>query len=143
MENLFEQIYSKNHLAFNFGGFYHSIHDNIVDSLVEQQADYLELKENTQEYDNFYGAIDFNKTFQNYIDSMLEAIDKKFGCNLKECFVERVKPSCYNSSTDYILLDKSKANNDLKKLFSQEQELKDYFDDIYNFSELEFEIEFE
>lgn len=141
--NLFNECYTKENLAFNFGGFYHSIHDEVIDSLVDREADYREIEEWTQEYNDFYKTIDFNATCDNYVESMLEAIDKKLGCNLQECFIEIISPRYYNYTTDYILLDKTKANDKLMELFNQEQELKNYFDDIYNFIELEFELEFE
>ena len=141
--NLFSECYAKENFAFNFGGFYHSIHDEVIDSLVDYEADYRGIEESSQEYEDFYGTIDFNATCKNYVESMLKAIDKKLGCNLQECFIEIISPKYYNYTTDYILLDKTKANEKLIELFNQEQELKNYFDDYYNFAELEFDLEFQ
>ena len=145
--NLFDETYLQDKIAFHFGGFYHSIHSDVIDSHVDHEADFLGIEEGTQEYNDFYKTLDFEATCKNYLDSMIEVIDKKLKTNLKECFVEMVSPKYYNYSTDYILLDKTKLNEQLKKFINQDfnnehNDLHAFFDDVYNFTELELELEY-
>ena len=49
-------------LNLSFGGFYYSIHSDIIDSLVERYFD----EEDTLTEDDYYDTIDYQKTYKDY-----------------------------------------------------------------------------
>ena len=111
--------------TINFGGFYHSIHDSIIDNLIECYSD----NGNYSEYDP--DNINFQKTFNNYI--------KDYSTNLESYFLNEYNldiqfndiyldsPKYYNFKTDVI--NCKIDNNQVKivnKYFKKHSEFIDY-----------------
>jgi len=91
----------------NFGGFYYSLHSNLIDSMVEMYEQTDNENENIEfdHYNELY--IEYSK---NYVDFLNELI----GCNLK--FTELISPQYYNYSTDKIECKYTKKDfNAIKK----------------------------
>lgn len=93
MQNLIET-------NINFGGFYESIHSNIIDSYIE---DY--------EYD--WEEVNYKSTYKIYAKDYIKVLNQKLDTNI--VFKGLVSPKFYNYSTDYINVDISKK--DIIKLF--------------------------
>jgi hypothetical protein len=121
-------------LALNFGGFYHSIHDDLVDSFVDRNHDFDSEQE--QEIDDHYGTIDFKKTYVNYSQKYLQELKSFLKDNQVEVNLEFVKlesPKEYNFKTDVIIVkisneDQAKVIKFIKKDFNQE--LLEYVKDV-------------
>ena len=134
---LFTIIESYNEAHFNFGGFYHTIHDAVIDSNVEAM--------NTIEINDCGIDVDYNSSQRNYCDALLESIDTKFKTNFKDCFVRIWSPDYYNYNNDSILIDLTKLNNAAKNLVynvKKQKKLENYLNDFNNLLELEFEVDY-
>lgn len=95
--------------TLNFGGFYESIHSDVIDN-------YIELNE----YD--FESVDYKSTYKNYAKDYIKVLNNKLDTNIS--FKSLNSPKFYNYSTDYINVDISKK--DALKLFQyvRKEELK-------------------
>ena len=84
----------------NFGGFYNSIHSDVIDNYIE---DY--------EYD--WEKVNYKSTFEIYAKDYIKVLNQKLDTNI--VFKGLVSPKFYNYSTDYINVEISKK--DIIKLF--------------------------
>ena len=121
-------------LNLGFGGFYYSIHSDIVDSLVESNFD---EEDDTLTEEDYYDTIDYQKTYKDYckyyvtylFDYILDVHEIKL--TLKQNNVDMWSPREYNFSTDVIVLkevDDSTVKN-LATLFNrylENSEFKDF-----------------
>ena len=105
-------------LNLSFGGFYYSVHSDIVDSLVESN---FEEDEDTLTEDEYYDTIDYQKTYKDYckyyvrylFDYILDAHGIKL--TITQNNVDMWSPREYNFSTDVIVL-KDVSNSTVKSL---------------------------
>ena len=93
MKNLIET-------SINFGGFYDSIHSEVI-------ADNIEIMEYNWE------DVDYNSTYKIYAKDYIKILNQKLDTNI--IFKSLYSPKCYNYSTDYINVEISKK--DILKLF--------------------------
>lgn len=102
MQNLIETI-------VNFGGFYNSIHSDIIDTYIE-------------DYEYNWEDVNYKATYQEYTKSYIKVLNNILDTNMS--FKSFISPKYYNYSTDYIVTDISKK--DILKLFKyvKEEELK-------------------
>lgn len=102
MKNLIET-------TVNFGGFYSSIHSDIIDNYVE-------------DYEYNWEDVDYNSTYKDYSKSYIKALNNILDIDL--IFKSLISPKFYNYSTDTINVEISKK--DILKLFKyvKEEELK-------------------
>lgn len=93
----------------NFGGFYNSIHSDIIDNNIE-----------LMEYD--FENVNYKSTFEIYSKDYIKALNNKLDTNIS--FKALVSPRFYNYSTDVINIDISFL--DILKLFKyvRDEELK-------------------
>ena len=112
MENLIET-------NINFGGFYNSVHSDIIDSYVE------DMEYNWEE-------INYIDTYKEYSKSYIKVLNNILDINI--IFKALNSPKFYNYSTDYIVTDISKK--DTLKLFKyvKEEELKGEVFNIIKYS---------
>ena len=104
-------------LNLSFGGFYYSVHSDIVDSLVERYFD----EEDTLTEDEYYDTIDYQKTYKDYcnyyvrylFDYLLDAHGIKL--TITQNNIDMWSPREYNFSTDVIVL-KDVSNSIMKSL---------------------------
>ena len=94
-----EKITIKN-VALNFGGFYYSIHSDLMDSELET---ILEIEDLT--YDNISDYISWKDIHLEYSKRLVVAFNNKFDLSLK--FEELIQPREYNFHTDQILVEMS------------------------------------
>lgn len=132
-------------LIVNFGGFYESFNDFIIDNAIEREHEYLQeispgfdLKELVYSKFDFSPVfLEFSKLYIKYLESGLEIT-----FNLKFLALER--PQFYNYSTDKIiaktdtlsattLINKTLHSKDSEVLTALEQVLKDKFTDRSGF----------
>ena len=102
MKNLIET-------TVNFGGFYNSIHSDIIDNYVE------DLEYNWEE-------VNYEATYKTYSENYIKALNDILNTNI--IFKALNSPKFYNYSTDVINIELSKK--DILKLFKyiKEEELK-------------------
>lgn len=95
--------------AINFGGFYNSIHSDMIDTYVE-------------EYEYNWEDVNYKDTYKNYAKDYIKVLNNKLDTNIS--FKSLNSPKFYNYSTDYINVDISKK--DALKLFQyvRKEELK-------------------
>ncbi len=93
----------------NFGGFYNSIHSDIIESYVEDM-----------EYD--WEAVDYGATYKVYSENYIKALNNILDTDL--IFKALNSPKYYNYTTDFINVELSKK--DILKLikYIKEEELK-------------------
>jgi hypothetical protein len=94
-----------------FGGFYDSIHSNII----EDYIDGLKDDEETEDFDR-YSQNDskiYDELKENYISEYMELFNTNLGTELK--FIKLESPKSYNYTTDKMIVSYSKS--DLKKMF--------------------------
>ena len=105
-------------LNLSFGGFYYSVHSDIVDSLVESNFD---EDEDTLTEEEYYDTIDYQKTYKDYckyyvkylFDYILDVHEIEL--TIKQNTIEMWSPREYNFSTDVIVL-KDVSNSIVKNL---------------------------
>lgn len=108
-------IKMKNKIVLNFGGFYCSIHEQLIDSMLDGYYD-------NQDYYNLdidYQSI-FKKYSQAYIASFKEWLNDEYQIDINMSFSALKSPREYNFSTDKIiafmtLKDENKLINYFKK----------------------------
>ena len=93
----------------NFGGFYYSIHSDIIDNYVEDM-----------EYN--WEAVDYSDTYKIYSENYIKVLNNILDTNI--IFKALNSPKFYNYSTDIINVELSKK--DILKLFKyvKDEELK-------------------
>ena len=133
-----ENLTIKN-VALNFGGFYDSIHSDLMDSELET---ILETEDLT--YDNISDYISWKDIHLEYSKRLVVAFNNKFDLNLK--FEELFQPKEYNSKTDEILVEMSMQDYNYLFLDTDQDELKhkitkattniDGYLAFYNYSEM-------
>ena len=113
-------------LNLHFGGFYDSVHSDIIDSIIGVEYEY-EFDEETTSEEDFYDNIDYKKTCleycKYYVDYFFDYILDVHGIKLtiKSKNIDMWSPREYNFSTDIIVLkevSKSTVKN-LTTLFNR------------------------
>lgn len=84
----------------NFGGFYNSIHSDVIDNNIE-------LMEYNCE------KVDYKDTYKNYAKDYIKVLNNKLDTNIS--FKNLISPKYYNYLTDYINVEITKK--DILKLF--------------------------
>lgn len=133
-----ENITIKN-VALNFGGFYDSIHSDLIDTELENILETEDL-----EYDQIFDYIDFKAIYLEYSKRLVEGLNDNFDLNLK--FEQLIRPKEYNFSTDEILVEMSMQDYNYLFLETDQDELKhkitkattkrDGYMPFYNYSEM-------
>jgi len=130
--------------TINFGGFYESIHEGNIDSLIEsynQDGDYPEYN-----FDN----IDYRNTEKSYIDDYCSKftnyIFNEYGCTIKFENLKLWSPSEYNFKTDKIdcqvnkvqsnkLINHFKKDDDFLKFLKDRTLSYDGYQSFYTFED--------
>lgn len=94
-----EKITIKN-VALNFGGFYDSIHSDLIDTEIENILETENLK-----YDQICDYIDFKAIHLEYAKKLVLDFNNNFDLNLK--FEQLIQPKEYNFTTDIIIVEMS------------------------------------
>lgn len=96
--------------AINFGGFYNSIHNDVIDN-------YIDLMEYNWE------NVNYKATYKNYSEDYIKVLNNKLNTDI--IFKALNSPKYYNYSTDNINVEITKK--DILKLFKyiKEEELKE------------------
>lgn len=133
-----EKITIKN-VALNFGGFYDSIHSDLIDIEIENILETEDL-----EYDQICDYIDFKAIHLEYSKRLVLDFNDNFDLNLK--FEELIHPKEYNFRTDEILVEMSMQDYNYLFLDTDQDELKykitnsttnrDGYSAFYNYSEM-------
>lgn len=126
-------------VALNFGGFYDSIHSDLIDTELENILETEDL-----EYDQIFDYIDFKAIYLEYSKRLVEGLNDNFDLNLK--FEQLIRPKEYNFSTDIIIVDISFQDYNYLFLDTDQEELKnkitkattnrDGYSAFYNYSEM-------
>ena len=87
-------------VALNFGGFYDSIHSNLIDTEIENI-----LETENLEYDQICDYLDFKAIHLEYAKRLVLDFNNNFDLNLK--FEQLIQPKEYNFKTDEILVEMS------------------------------------
>jgi hypothetical protein len=113
-------------LTFNFGGFYQGIHQQLIESLIDQDLEYRQDNVEFFDEDKFYDSIDYSKTYLEYtkvyvkhfFSSILSGYNIKLTIKPKNISIS--SPKEYNFATDVIILtDVSKTTvKNLTRLFN-------------------------
>ena len=105
---------NKTRFLIDFGGFYHSIHSDILDI----QIDYFEIDE-----DN----VNYKETCNSYCNEFIDSLNDMLELNLK--FIKIDSPKFYNFRTDKIEAEINENDfNKLKDIYLSSQEFIDYID---------------
>jgi len=130
--------------TINFGGFYHSIHDGNIESMIESSYD----GGNYPEY--HFDNIDHKKTEQSYIEDycskLTNYILNEYGITINFKDLKIWSPSEYNFNTDKIdcfvsksqsnkLTNHFKKNDDFLKFLKDRTQSCDGFWSFYTFDE--------
>jgi len=103
---------NKTRFLIDFGGFYHSIHSDILDI----QIDYFEINE-----DN----VNYKETCNSYCNEFINSLNDMLELNLK--FIKIDSPKFYNFSTDKIEAEINENDfNKLKDTYLNSNEFIDY-----------------
>jgi hypothetical protein len=117
----------KNTIVLNFGGFYNSIHDESIDSMLDSY--YQDDDGNTLDYyslDIPYKTI-LNEYSRLYIDLFSEWLNDEYSLDVNLTFSELISPREYNFSTDRIIAFISKVHESkLLKHFKNDLSFLDY-----------------
>jgi hypothetical protein len=117
----------KNTMVVNFGGFYNSIHDGLIDSMLDDY--YQDEHGNTLDYyslDIPYKTI-FEDYSKFYLKCFLEWLNDDYGINVSFKFSHLINPREYNFSTDKIIAFISKSDeNKLLKHFKNDTSFLNY-----------------
>ena len=93
-------------IRIDFGGFYYTTHEAMIDNMVEYQAeDFDKFRQDI----NLSEFIDYPKTFQNYIESYCEVLGDEifyeYDTNISFKNIRLDSPKYYNFETDIIYCD--------------------------------------
>ena len=119
---------NKKEFCLQFGGFYHSIHSNILDNELE----YI-LEENgnaVAEIEEFNeDNVDWKQTHINYAKNYLRSFNNLLDLNLE--YVELWSPDYYNFQTDKIVCKIDNITyNDLKHAYCNDNDFVKWLNDI-------------
>jgi hypothetical protein len=117
----------KNTIVVNFGGFYNSIHDELIDSMLDNY--YQDDSGDTLDYYSL--DIPYNAIFAEYSDFYLncftEWLNDNHGIDISLSYESLSSPREYNFSTDKIIAFISKTHeNKLLKHFKKDNDFLDY-----------------
>ena len=87
---------------FNFGGFYNSNHDWIIDNYINSFITDRETDELPQNEGEIYGAIKYKGLRNFYCNELINFINSKLNINLE--YLELNSPAYYNFTTDKIVV---------------------------------------
>lgn len=126
-------------VALNFGGFYYSIHSDLIDTEIENI-----LETENLEYDQICDYIDFKAIHLEYAKRLVLDFNNNFDLNLK--FEQLIQPKEYNFRTDEILVEISMQDYNYLFLDTNQDKLKhkitkattnrDGYSAFYNYSEM-------
>jgi len=103
---------NKTRFLIDFGGFYHSIHSDLIDNRIEC----FEIDED---------KVNYKETCNNYCIEFINSINDMLGLNLK--FIKIDSPKFYNYSTDKIEAEINENDfNKLKDTYLNSSEFVDY-----------------
>ena len=105
-------------VALDFGGFYNSVHSDLMDSELET---ILETEDLT--YDNISDYISWKDIHLEYSKRLVVAFNNKFDLSLK--FEELIQPREYNFHTDQILVEMSMQDYNFLWLNINQDEMLD------------------
>ena len=133
-----EKITIKN-VVLNFGGFYGSIHSDLIDTELENILETEDL-----EYDQICGYIDFKAIHLEYSKRLVLDFNDNFDLNLK--FEQLIQPREYNFTTDIIIVDMAFQDYNYLFLDTNQDKLnhkitkattnRDGYSAFYNYSEM-------
>jgi len=105
---------NKTRFLIDFGGFYHSIHSELIDNRIET----FEINE---------GEVNYKETCNSYCNEFIDSLNDMLELNLK--FIKIDSPKFYNFSTDKIEAEINENDfNKLKNIYLSSQEFIDYID---------------
>jgi len=105
---------NKTRFLIDFGGFYHSIHSELIDNMIET----FEIDE-----DN----VNYKETCNSYCNEFIDSLNDMLELNLK--FIKIDSPKFYNFSTDKIEAEINENDfNKLKDIYLSSQEFIDYIE---------------
>ena len=126
-------------VALNFGGFYDSVHSNLIDTEIENILETEDL-----EYDQICDYIDFKAIHLEYSKRLVLDFNDNFDLNLK--FEQLIQPKEYNFTTYIIIVDMTFQDYNYLFLDTDQDELKhkitkattnrDGYSAFYNYSEM-------
>lgn len=103
---------NKTRFLIDFGGFYHSIHSELIDNMIET----FEINEYN---------VNYKETCNSYCNEFINSLNDMLELNLK--FVKIDSPKFYNFSTDKIEAEINENDfNKLKDIYLSSQEFIDY-----------------
>jgi hypothetical protein len=119
--------------VIKFGGFYDSIHYDLIDMQIENHIEYYNQENNTSlDYDDY----DFNykdmemQYLKQYISDYIDFIESEYNLNIKIHDISLYSPKYYNYSTDEIDCYISKSDeNKLIKHFKKDENFLEYLKD--------------
>jgi hypothetical protein len=107
---------NKTRFLIDFGGFYHSIHSDEIDSRIENEVYMDELNE-----DN----VNYKETCNSYCNEFIDSLNDMLELNLK--FIQIDSPKFYNFTTDKIEAEINENDfNKLKDTYLNSNEFIDY-----------------
>jgi len=127
-------------IKFNFGGFYESIHDSLVEYAVACSVGAINEDSGDLDHDMLHD-VDisvWNEARVGYCKALLEVFRNEVGVEL--AFVDLVSPTYYNYSTDYMIVSTAAGGgaiikyireNDLKELLREHVRLVTTAEDGY------------
>lgn len=129
-----DNVANQMELNLGFGGFYYSVHSDIVDSWVESNFD----EDGTLTEEEYYDSIDYQKVHKDYckhyVSYLFDYILDTKGVKLttKQSNIDMWSPREYNFSTDVIVLKEvsSSTVKNLTTLFNMYLEDKEFRDSI-------------
>ncbi|WBC28490.1 hypothetical protein TPMD03_2 [Thiohalocapsa phage LS06-2018-MD03] len=84
----------------NFGGFYYSIHEELINCIID---DYFPTNEERESYEDLIKwDVIYKQYCINYVEDLEEYIEDKLGLKIDIKFEDLISPKFYNYSTDYI-----------------------------------------
>lgn len=105
---------NKTRFLIDFGGFYHSIHSELIDNMIET----FEIDE-----DN----VNYKETCNSYCNEFIDSLNDMLELNLK--FIKIDSPKFYNFTTDKIEAEINENDfNKLKDIYLNSQEFIDYIE---------------
>ena len=126
-------------VALNFGGFYDSIHSELIDTEIENILETEDL-----EYDQICDYIDFKAIHLEYSKRLVSDFNDEFDLDLK--FEQLIQPKEYNFKNDEILVEMSMQDynylfldtdqDGLKNKITKATTNRDGYLAFYNYSEM-------
>ena len=119
--------------VIKFGGFYESIHSDLIDYQIDDYIEYYNQENNTSlNYDDYdFNYKDMQMQYLNqYISDYVDFIESEYNLNIKIDDITLHNPQYYNYSTDEIDCYISKSDeNKLIKHFKKDENFLEYLKD--------------